>query len=128
MTPFGEKIRELRRARGVSQQEMAEAIGVSAAYLSALEHGRRGTPAWPLIQKIIGYFNVIWDDADMLQKLAQKSHPRVVVDTSGLSPRATELANLLSYRIAEIDADTLDQIIDLVEDDCRPRSGISGKD
>ena len=66
MTPFGEKLRALRRERGVSQKDMAAAIGVSAAYLSALEHGRRGAPTWTLIQKIIGYFNIIWDDAEEL--------------------------------------------------------------
>lgn len=115
MTPFGEKLRELRRAKGVTQHEMAKAIGVSPAYLSALEHGRRGMPAWPMIQKIIGYFNVIWDDADQLQKLALKSHPRAVIDTSGLTPQATELANLLSRHIGELDPDTLKQLIETIE-------------
>ncbi|WP_269933180.1 helix-turn-helix domain-containing protein [Aminobacter sp. HY435] len=103
MTPFGERIRELRLERGVRQKDMAASIGVSAAYLSALEHGHRGVPSWPMIQKIIGYFNVIWDDAEELQKLAEGSHPRVVVDTSGLSPAATELANTLAAAIGELE-------------------------
>lgn len=102
MTPLGERIRRLRRERGASQKDMAAAIGVSAAYLSALEHGHRGAPTWAMIQKIIGYFNVIWDDAEELQKLAEGSRPRVVVDTSGLAPAATELANLLSEAIGEL--------------------------
>ena len=41
MTPFGQKLRDLRRERNISQKEMAGALGVSAAYLSALEHGHR---------------------------------------------------------------------------------------
>ncbi|WAX95992.1 helix-turn-helix domain-containing protein [Aminobacter sp. NyZ550] len=102
MTPLGERIRELRRERGVSQKDMAASIGVSAAYLSALEHGHRGVPTWAMIQKIIGYFNVIWDDAEELQKLAEGSHPRVVVDTAGLSAAATELANLMAAAIDEL--------------------------
>lgn len=112
MTPFGQKIRELRQGKGVSQKDMAEALGVSAAYLSALEHGRRGIPTWPMVQKIIGYFNIIWDDAEELQGLAETSHPRVVIDTSGLSPKATELANLLAARISELSED---EIRDLIE-------------
>ncbi|MCG8272037.1 helix-turn-helix transcriptional regulator [Aquamicrobium sp. NLF2-7] len=103
MTPLGEKIRELRQERGASQKEMAAAIGVSPAYLSALEHGRRGAASWTLIQKIIGYFNIIWDEAEEFQRIAQASHPRVKVDTSGLSPAATELANLLAENIARMD-------------------------
>ena len=103
MTPLGEKMRALRARQGVSQKQMAAALGVSAAYLSALEHGRRGAPNWALVQKIIGYFNVIWDEAEELQRLAKISDPRVVIDTSGLSPEATELANLLADRIGLLD-------------------------
>nr|WP_210334898.1 helix-turn-helix transcriptional regulator [Mesorhizobium mediterraneum] len=110
VTPFGEKLRALRSERGVSQKAMAEAIGVSAAYLSALEHGRRGAPTWTLIQKIIGYFNVIWDDAEELARLAETSHPRVKLDTSGLSPAATELANVLAENIEKLDEAALRRI------------------
>ena len=99
MTPFGAKLRELRAARGVSLKAMAEAIGVSGAYLSALEHGRRGAPTWYLVQRIITFFNVIWDEAEDLERLAQESDPRIVVDTAGLTPRATQLANRLARHI-----------------------------
>jgi len=36
MTPFGEKLVELRESRSWTQKKMAEKLGVSAAYLSAL--------------------------------------------------------------------------------------------
>lgn len=111
MTPFGEKLRELRAERGVSQKDMARAIGVSAAYLSALEHGRRGQPTWDKLQRIIQYFNIIWDEAEELQRLAMISHPRVIIDTGGLPPAVTELANLLAARIDEIDAETTERLI-----------------
>lgn len=111
MTPFGARIRELRAAKGVSQKEMAAALGVSPAYLSALEHGRRGTVSWPLLQKVLGYFNVIWDEAEELSRLARSSDPRVTVDTSGLSPKATELANLLAERIGTLDEAQLEDFI-----------------
>ena len=115
MTPFGERLRYLRRRRGVTQKEMAAALGVSAAYLSALEHGHRGTPSWAMTQKIIGYFNVIWDDAEELQRLAADSHPRIVVDTAGLSPKATRLANMLAARIGELGDGEMDQLTRLLE-------------
>ena len=41
MTPFGAKLRELRKARGITLKEMAESLEISSAYLSALEHGKR---------------------------------------------------------------------------------------
>ncbi|MEO1747743.1 MAG: helix-turn-helix transcriptional regulator, partial [Pseudomonadota bacterium] len=55
MTPFGRRVRELRQERGITQKEMAKALGVTPAYLSALEHRKRGTPRWMLIQEIIGF-------------------------------------------------------------------------
>ena len=114
MTPFGLKIRELRKQRGVSMKDMARAIGVTPAYLSALEHGHRGLPSWYLVQRIIAYFNVIWDEAEDITRLARISHPRVVVDTSGLSPKATELANRLAEQIADLDDAEIDRHITLL--------------
>lgn len=121
MTPLGERLRELRRRKGVSQKEMAAELGVSAAYLSALEHGRRGVPTWALLQKIIGYFNIIWDEAEEVLRLAQQSHPRIVIDTSGLSPAATELANRLAASIGELDAETLGAMTGLLDGQARER-------
>ena len=114
MTPFGVKIRELRRQRRVSMKDMARAIGVTPAYLSALEHGHRGLPSWYLVQRIIAYFNVIWDEAEDIARLARISHPRVVVDTSGLSPKATELANRLAEQISDLDDTEIDRHIALL--------------
>jgi transcriptional regulator with XRE-family HTH domain len=114
MTPLGLRMRALRAKNGVSQKEMAAALGVSAAYLSALEHGRRGAPNWAFVQKIIGYFNVIWDDAEELTRLAQMSDPRVVIDTSGLSAEATELANLLAANIARLGPREIEAVLALL--------------
>lgn len=114
MTPFGLELRRLRALRGVTQKEMAAAIGVSPAYLSALEHGQRGVPSWVLLQKIIGYLNVIWDEADQLQRLAMLSHPRVIIDTTDLSPKATELANLLARRVGELNEEELARLIEML--------------
>jgi transcriptional regulator with XRE-family HTH domain len=111
MTPFGAKIRSMRAERGLDLKSMAQSLGVSSAYLSALEHGKRGRPSWTLLQGVIGYFNVIWDEADELTRLADISHPRVVIDTSGLDPQATVLANRLSREIATLsEADLADLV------------------
>lgn len=112
MTPFGERVRALRKARGVTLKQMAQELGVSSAYLSALEHGHRGRPSWWLVQQICGYFHVIWDEAEELQRLAHLSHPRIVIDTSGLSPRATELANRLADSIDKLPEPTIAALLE----------------
>lgn len=107
MTPLGAKLRSLREARGITLKQMAAALNVSSAYLSALEHGRRGTPTWILLQRIITYFNVIWDEAEELQRLAEISDPKVSINTGGLTPEATELANRLARDIGRLAPDDL---------------------
>ncbi len=110
MTPFGAKVRALRQARGESLKDMAAALDVSAAYLSALEHGKRGLPTWYMVQRIIAHFNVIWDDAEELQRLAEISDPRITIDTSGLDPAATEFANLLALKIRGLSRKSLEEL------------------
>jgi len=111
MTPFGARLREMRAKRGISLKEMAAAIGVSPAYLSALEHGKRSRPNWALVQNVISYFNVIWDEAEELSRLARLSHPRIVLDTAGLSPKATELANRLATQIGDLPEAEIDKLL-----------------
>jgi transcriptional regulator with XRE-family HTH domain len=112
MTPFGAKLRAMRKSRGILLKDMAAAIGVSGAYLSALEHGHRGRPSWPTVQRIIAYFNVIWDEADELERLAQISDPRVTIATAGLSPLATEYANRLAESISRLHEHQLQNMLD----------------
>lgn len=111
MTPFGVKIRELRAKKGIKQAEMAAELEVSSAYLSALEHGKKGAPSWALLQKIIQYFGLIWDEAEALKTLADLSRPIMKIDTSGLDPKATEAANLMAMRIAHLPEQDLDALL-----------------
>jgi transcriptional regulator with XRE-family HTH domain len=112
VTPFGAQLRALREARGVTLTQLADTIQVSSAYLSALEHGHRGRPSAGLLHQVNEYFGLIWDDADALARLAALSHPRVTIDTAGLTPEATELANRLAERIGRLPPATLRALLD----------------
>jgi transcriptional regulator with XRE-family HTH domain len=123
MTPFGEKVRQLREERDILMKQMAADLGVSSAYLSALEHGHRGRPGSGFIQQICGYFNLMWGEAEEIKRLAALSHPRITVNTAGLSPQATELANVLAEKIGDLDADTLQWILDEIKSRQSPLKG-----
>jgi len=115
ITPFGQRIRSLREQRGISLSELAAAVHVSPAYLSALEHGKRGRPSAGLIHQVNEHFGLIWDDAEELVRLARLSHPRVVVDTAGLSPQATELANRLARTIADLPEERIAALLAMLD-------------
>ena len=107
MTPFGARLRALRTERGVTLKQLAAALRLSSAYLSALEHGHRGAPTQGLVHQICEYFGLIWDDADDLARLARLSHPKIKIATGGLSPEQTALANRLSQTIDKLPPETI---------------------
>jgi transcriptional regulator with XRE-family HTH domain len=114
MTPFGARVRALRRARAITLKRMAADLELSPAYLSALEHGHRGRPTPAFVVQVCEYFHLIWDDYEELHRLARLSHPRAVIDTGGLDAARTELANLLAERIAAIDDRAVAEMLRLV--------------
>ncbi len=107
MTPFGARLRALRAARGMTLKHLAAQLEVSAAYLSALEHGKRGAPGAGLVHQVCEVFGLIWDEAEELAQLARLSHPRVVVDTAGLTPEQTALANRIAQSIHRLTPESI---------------------
>jgi transcriptional regulator with XRE-family HTH domain len=107
VTPFGARLRGLRAAREVTLKQLAEALQISAAYLSALEHGKRGVPSAGLVHQVNEFFGLIWDEADELSRLARLSNPRVTVNTAGLTPEQTALANRMALAIDRLTPETV---------------------
>lgn len=56
-TEIGAKIRALRKARGFTQGDVADAVGMTRGALSGYEIGRR-TPRLPELQKLADFFGV----------------------------------------------------------------------
>ncbi len=99
MTPFGLKMRELRRQHNRTQQEQATYLGISKAYISALEKGTRGQPSTVFVDQICVWFGLIWDEAEELKLLASVSHPKPTIDVRGQNANAVHLSNLLAKNI-----------------------------
>ena len=115
MTPFGERVRRLRRERGLLLKDMAAHLGVSSAYLSALERGERGKPTWTLIQGVIGYFNIIWDEADELVRLADLSNPKVKIEAAQKGTRACLFANRLAREFSSLEDGDIEDMIAVLD-------------
>ena len=114
MTPFGAKIRDWRRRKGRTLYQQAKALGVSAAYLSALETGTRGRPSAVLVDQICVWLGLIWDDAEELKRLAAMSHPKPTINARGQSAAAVYVANLLAQNIDRLSAAECQAVTDVI--------------
>jgi transcriptional regulator with XRE-family HTH domain len=65
---FGEKLRQLRKSRGLTQEELADALYVSRTAVSKWESGR-GYPGIDSLKEISGFFSVSIDDLLSCEKI-----------------------------------------------------------
>lgn len=79
---FGEKLRQLRKSRGISQQKLADGLGVAQSSVAAYEAGTR-EPSFEVVQKFARYFRVPFSslmpsdevvDGEFVQQLADALH------------------------------------------------------
>ena len=73
---FHEKLQELRKGRGLTQEELADALYVSRTAISKWESGR-GCPSIDSLKEISNYFSVTIDDllsSEKLLSIAEKEN------------------------------------------------------
>lgn len=78
MGDHGERIRRARMSKGIDQGEMARRMGISQAFLSRIESGKRGCSAEILqraaqalglsLDQLMGLENPIWEALQALQQ------------------------------------------------------------
>jgi HTH-type transcriptional regulator, competence development regulator len=89
---FGQRIRELRRERNLSQRDLAAKIGIDFTYLSKIEVGRMEPPSEPVIRRMAQELGA---DEDELINLAGKV-PKELKAVLDDNPEAVELLRVLS--------------------------------
>jgi transcriptional regulator with XRE-family HTH domain len=96
MQPFGQHLRQLRKAKGISQRDLAAQIGIDFSYLSKIETGSlEFLPSEAVILQIAQVLEV---DGNELVCLAGKMPPRLK-DMMEDNPLLTELIHVLSQRV-----------------------------
>jgi len=94
---FGEKLQQLRKSRGLTQEELAEALYVSRTAVSKWESGR-GYPSIDSLKEISAYCSVSIDDLLSGQKLillAEKENRSNIHGICDLLLGVTDLLSLL---------------------------------
>lgn len=94
---FNEKLQELRKSRGLTQEELAEALFVSRTAISKWESGR-GYPSIDSLKEISGYFSVSIDDllsGEQLIFIAEKENNSNVNNLCSLLVGFVDIFSLL---------------------------------
>ena len=94
---FHEKLQELRKSRGLTQEELAEALYVSRTAISKWESAR-GYPSIDSLKAISGYFSVSIDDllsGEKLIMIAEKENSSNLRNICDLLFGMTDVLTLL---------------------------------
>ena len=105
---FGNRIRDLRKAKGLSQRQLGELLGVSLLYISYVENEELDFGDYPsedLIRKLAEALEI---DVDELLILAQKIPEQI-------KQRVIERPDAFR-KIARLDDETLDKLLKDLED------------
>jgi len=105
-TPFGSLLREARNAKGMSQRDLATALGFSSPYVSDVESGRRNPFSDENLSKISSMLDV---SLERLKRAANVSRGFFTLPTA--STRHNEVAAILAERWTKLKPSQLDKIL-----------------
>lgn len=116
MKTFGERIRELRRKRNLTQWDVAEHTGVSNTYISALESGRKPAPPHAIVTALAACLQTSEDALWAMARGEREARLKLRIDGVPTSQRIarTSTASKESLETASSD-DALDEAIQTLQ-------------
>ena len=111
LTDFGKALRKLRIDRQVKMKDMADTMGVSVAFLSAIETGSKTVPM-EKVEKIIVYYDVKGQEATALRALAGKSKQTVRIK---VRPESRQLVTAFARRVKDLSPSQRSAILAILE-------------
>ena len=103
--PFGRHIRSLRRARGMTQEVLAERSGLSADTIRRLEH-ESFSPSLDTLRKLCDGLDLMLSTLFASFELGEVDHGSEIADLlSKMTPRKLRLSLRLLRSLAEDDED-----------------------
>lgn len=97
MDEFGKKVRERRVEEGLSQEKLAQAVGISRNYLSQIERGQATNLSWQVMNhltSVLGLTEQEGTDSEMVLPVSLAEFAK----TAGLPPDDVLMLARLKYR------------------------------
>ena len=142
---FGENLKALRKARGLTQEEFAKQSGISRSAIGMYESGKREPKNFEMLETIADFFNVDMNTllgtskapappaaqpptAPYRTPLTERDERDIMISASSLSPvlNEEEREHLRKYRSVDdagrkIVDGTLDTVYRMRQDDTKPQ-------
>ncbi len=109
---FGEALRKARNRANKTLGDVADRLGVSAAFLSDVERGNRQPLAPDKIQVVAGFLEA---DYTVLAAAAAMDRSEIRVSTQGMSRQRVAAGALMMRGLHDLDDDQLAEIAKQVE-------------
>jgi transcriptional regulator with XRE-family HTH domain len=104
---FGQRIKELRKAKGLGQRAVAAQVGINFTYLSKIENDKVDFAAFPSEETIRKLAKVLEADVDQLLLMAEKIPDQI---------RRRVLERPEAFRlIADLDDKSLDRLVKTIK-------------
>lgn len=112
ITEFGKTLRIIRINCGDSAKQMAEKLGISASYLSAIEHGKRNVPD-DLKDAILANYDLTPEEQEKMKKALASSLENMRLDFANLE----ENRRRVIYAVAKenLDDETIERICQVIK-------------
>lgn len=114
VTQFGRYIRKLRIDHGMILKDLADALGVSSSYISAVELGKKNIPD-SFIEKLVVRFGIPASERDELNRIASESQPQVKIDLKESSPNEREVVMAFARKYRHLTTDQQKRLKQLLE-------------
>lgn len=113
ITSIGRFFRKLRIDRGEILRDMANKLGVSSAFLSAVENGKKKVPdAW--MSKLKEIYSLNSEQMEELKTAILESGDTVELNIRNASPANRQLAVSFARQFDELDEETAKKMFDIL--------------
>ncbi len=110
MTTVGQRIREIRKQRNLTQRELADRVGINFTYLSRVENDRlddEQTPREETLQKIAQALDTDSDELLLLARRIPDAFRNRILAKPGIFRRILNLSDVaLEEMLANLDAES----------------------
>lgn len=101
LTPFGRELRKLRIDHSETLSDLAEVLGLSVAFLSAIETGRKNIPG-EFLDQITAHYNLNHHEYTKLSRLIELSQREVKLSLDRKSDEVRSFVTQFARHFSEL--------------------------